>query len=71
MLVARSLPTVDGTAVAFEALWDARRSLLLAPDVSIEVPDIAGLILTKRIGARPKDLEDIRLLEVLQREEEL
>jgi len=27
------------------------------------------LIATKRLGARPKDLEDIRLLEVLRSEE--
>ena len=70
VLVARSVPTVDGASVAFEALWEARRSLTLAGDVSIAVPDIAGLILTKRIAARPKDLEDIRLLEVLRLEDE-
>jgi hypothetical protein len=51
-------------------LWSTRRSLKLTPDVAITIPDIAGLILTKRIAARPKDLEDIRLLEVLRREEE-
>jgi len=70
VLVARSLSTIDGALAEFEALWQSRRSLELAPDVSVVVPDIAGLILTKRITARPKDLEDIRLLEVLRREEE-
>jgi hypothetical protein len=70
VLVARSVSTVDGATVVFEALWDARRSLKLAPDVAIAVPDIAGLILTKPIAARPKDLEDIRLLQMLRREEE-
>jgi hypothetical protein len=57
-------------ALASEVLWSTRRSLKLTPDVAITIPDIAGLILTKRIAARPKDLEDIRLLEVLRREEE-
>jgi hypothetical protein len=69
VLVARSVSTVDGTTVAFEALWNGRRALQLAPDVSVQIPDISGLILTKRIAARPKDLEDIRLLEVLRQEE--
>jgi hypothetical protein len=69
VLVARSVPTVDGATVAFETLWKTKRSLQLAADVSIEIPDISGLILTKRIAARPKDLEDIRLLEVLRQEE--
>lgn len=33
-------------------------------------PALPDLILTKRLGGRPKDFEDIRLLEALQREEE-
>jgi hypothetical protein len=69
VLVARSVPTVDGVNVAFDDLWHARRALPIGTGVSIDVPDIADLILTKRIGARPKDLEDIRLLEVLRRED--
>ena len=67
--MARS-PTTDGVVVEFEELWRARRSQTIAPDVLIALPDMAGLILTKRIAARPKDLEDIRLLEVLRREEQ-
>ena len=43
---------------------------MLAPDVAVQIPTIADLILTKRIADRPKDLEDIRLLEILQHEEE-
>ena len=70
VLVARSATTVDGVTVRFEALWAARRSLALTADVSVDVPDLDGLILTKRIVARPKDLEDIRLLEVLRQAEE-
>ncbi len=46
VLVARTVPTVDGVRVAFH-----------------------DLILTKRFGGRPKDLEDIRLLEALRKEE--
>ena len=69
VLVARSVQTVDGAVVEFEALWTRRRSLSLTGHVSIAIPDIAGLILTKRIAARPKDLEDIRLLDTLRTEE--
>ena len=69
VLVARSVATVDGTSVSFDHLWNNRRSLLMAPDVAITLPDIAGLIRTKQINTRPKDLEDIRLLEVLRQEE--
>jgi hypothetical protein len=37
--------------------------------VTLAVPDLDDLILTKRFGGRPKDLEDIRLLEALREEE--
>ncbi|HVG54537.1 MAG TPA: hypothetical protein VM846_08920 [Vicinamibacterales bacterium] len=69
VLAARSVATVDGTSVSFDDLWNNRRSSLLAPDVAITLPDLAGLIQTKQINTRPKDLEDIRLLEVLRQEE--
>jgi len=68
VLVARSVPTVDGVRVAFDDVWGRRRALQSAPDVTIAMPSLDDLILTKRFGGRPKDLEDIRLLEVLRRE---
>jgi hypothetical protein len=70
VLVARTIPTVDGQVIAFDALWLRRRPVALAPDVSVQVPATPDLILTKRIASRPKDLEDIRLLEILRQEEE-
>jgi len=69
VLVARSVPTVDAVRVAFDEVWPRRLGLEVAPGVIIPVPATADLILTKRFGARPKDLEDIRLLEALRREE--
>jgi hypothetical protein len=69
VLVARSVPTVDGVSVDFDGVWSRRRPLEVGPGVSIAVPDLADLILTKRFGGRPKDFEDIRLLEALAREE--
>ena len=43
------------------------RALLIGR--SLAVPTLDDLILTKRFGGRPKDLEDIRLLEALGAEE--
>lgn len=68
VLVARSVPTVDGVTVAFAEVWDRRRPTRLSTDVTVALPSVADLILTKRFSARPKDLEDIRLLEILGRE---
>ncbi len=70
VLVARSVPTVDGVRVVFDELWSRRRGLEVAPGVVLAVPEIPDLILTKRFGGRPKDFEDIRLLEALRREAE-
>ena len=69
VLVARSAPTVDGVQVSFDAVWERRRMLDVGPALSLAVPTLEDLILTKRFGGRPKDLEDIRLLEALAAEE--
>lgn len=69
VLVARAVPTVDGVRLAFEDVWARRRGLGVAPGVTVGVPHIDDLILTKRFAGRPKDLEDIRLLEALRKEE--
>jgi hypothetical protein len=66
VLVARSVTTLDGVEVAFEHIWTRRRAVTLAPDVDVQLPSVDDLILTKRFGDRPKDLEDIRLLRILQ-----
>ena len=69
VLVARVVPTVDGVRVAFEDIWTNRRSILLGAEVTIPVPMLDDLITTKRFGGRPKDVEDIRLLEALRARE--
>jgi hypothetical protein len=68
VLVARSVPTTDGVGVAFEDLWERRRVLGVAPGVEVALPTLDDLILTKRFASRPRDLEDIRLLETLRSE---
>ena len=62
VLVARAVSTVDGQRVAFDEVWGGRRAVSLTDEVAVFLPSHADLILTKRFGARPKDLEDIRLL---------
>ena len=69
VLVARTVPTVDGVRVSFDDVWSRRRNLEVAVGVAVAVPALDDLILTKRFGGRPKDLEDIRLLEALRKEE--
>ena len=69
VLVARTVPTVDGVRVSFDDVWARRRALQVAPGVTLPVPTLDDLILTKRFGGRPKDFEDIRLLEALRRED--
>ena len=66
VMVARSVPTVDGLSVAFDDVWSRRHTIALAPDAVVCLPDIDDLILTKRFANRPKDVEDIRLLNVLR-----
>jgi hypothetical protein len=68
VLVARSVPTREGEIVEFEALWAARQAIAV-DGASVSIPSIDGLILTKRIAARPRDLEDIRLLRLLRGED--
>lgn len=66
VMVARGASTVAGMMVRFDDLWERRRELELDDGVRVAVPATDDLILTKRFGGRPKDAEDIRLLEALQ-----
>lgn len=69
VLIARAVPTIDGQNVVFDAVWSRRRRAVLSPGLAVTLPSIDDLILTKRFAARPKDLEDIRLLEILKGDE--
>jgi hypothetical protein len=69
VLVARAVTARTGEVVEFEALWARRRVLPLEPGADVVLPTVADLILTKRFALRPKDLEDIRLLEILRDED--
>jgi hypothetical protein len=66
VLVARSVPTVGGVRLAFDDIWERRRSVPLRDGVTLAIPSLEDLISTKRIGGRAKDLEDIKLLEALR-----
>ncbi len=68
VLVARSIATVDGLLVSFAEVWERRALQPLTGHVSVAIPCIDDLILTKRFGARPRDADDIRWLERLRDE---
>lgn len=68
VLIARTISTVDGALVAFDEVWERRVHLKMPGGGNVAIPAIDDLILTKRAGGRPKDAEDIRLLEALRRD---
>jgi hypothetical protein len=70
VLVARSVPGPDRPLV-FDDVW-SRRNTLAGDDGggSICVPSLEDLIESKRIGSRPKDAEDVRLLQQLRKQRE-
>jgi hypothetical protein len=69
VLAARSVSAEDGLAVHFDDLWNRRQTLHLDAETPVVIPSVADLVLTKRFARRPKDLEDIRLLQTLLGEE--
>jgi hypothetical protein len=71
VLVARSVSTVNGTRVIFDDVWSRKRMIEVTTNVMAAIPSLDDLILTKRFGARPKDAEDIRMLEALRSGESL
>jgi hypothetical protein len=66
VLVARQVSTKDGVPLRFEDAWARRRTIAYTPRVPLVVPCIDDLILTKRWSLRPKDVDDIAMLEKLK-----
>lgn len=66
IIAARFIATVDGQHILFDDLWSRRVTLPLSAGASLVLPCLDDLIATKRLGQRPKDLEDIRLLQALR-----
>ena len=66
VLVARAVSTVDGVEVRFDDVWKRRRSVSTGAGIELALPELDDLIATKRFAARPRDAEDIRLLEGLR-----
>jgi hypothetical protein len=67
VLVARQVSTRDGVPLRFEDAWARRQSVAYSPALSIHLPCVDDLILTKRWSLRAKDIDDIELLEKLAR----
>jgi hypothetical protein len=51
---------------AFDDVWVRSQVMELGPGVTVRLPCLDDLIRTKRFGGRPRDAEDIRLLERLR-----
>lgn len=66
VLLARSVPTVDGARVAFDEIWPRRETLDRGDGVTICVPALDDLVATKKFAARRKDVADIQLIEGLK-----
>lgn len=66
VLVARSRSAPDGSRLAFDDAWARRESVPYAGSITVAIPCIDDLILTKRWGMRDKDVADIRFLEGLK-----
>jgi hypothetical protein len=66
VLVALAVSTIDGVMVQFDDVWSRHVRPTIADGVTIAMPCLDDLILTKRFGARPRDADDIRWLERLR-----
>jgi len=62
VLIARQVSTQEGVAVLFEEVYARAAPVIVAGRATIRVPCVDDLILTKRFGARARDLADIDLL---------
>ena len=67
VLVVKQASTQDGIVLRFEDAWQRRRSIPYAGDLELVLPCLDDLVLTKRWSMRPKDLDDIELLDKLRR----
>jgi hypothetical protein len=54
--------------VVFDDIWTRRQNAELATGLEVVLPSLADPVATKRFASRRKDLEDIRLLEILRKE---
>lgn len=66
VLVARSRSTPEGLRLTFDDAWTRRQRIAYTARVSLSLPALDDLILTKRWAMRDKDVADIRLLEGLK-----
>jgi hypothetical protein len=67
VLVARTRSTIDGLTLSFADVLSRRQTVKLTDGVPVFVPSLDDLIATKRFASRPKDAEDVRMLQGLRR----
>jgi hypothetical protein len=66
VLVARSRSTKDGVGLTFDDAWSRKQRYALR-GVTLWLPSLEDLIVTKRWAMRPHDQDDIQFLEVLRK----
>jgi hypothetical protein len=66
VMVARAASAPSGESLAFDDAWARRVKLEVFPGISVALPCLDDLIVTKRWGSRPRDLADIEWLGVLK-----
>jgi hypothetical protein len=65
VMVARACTSSSGEVIEFDAIWANRQAIQVAPGIDLFLPDLRDLMATKQLASRPKDAEDIRLLQAL------
>jgi len=66
VLVARQVFTREGVALRFDDAWARRQEVDYGDGLSLAIPSIADLILTKKWALRPKDIQDIEIRELYE-----
>jgi hypothetical protein len=69
VLVARSVSTIDGVQVQFEDVWLRRELVEVGDGVTLAIPCLDDMIATKKFAARSRDLDDVKMLELLRERE--
>jgi hypothetical protein len=66
VLVSRRRRTIDGVELSFSEVFERRTAVEIGDATDVNLPALDDLIATKRFAARPKDVEDVRMLEALR-----
>lgn len=66
VLLSRERSTVNGVRLSFDDAWGRRETIDLGDGVTVAIPCLDDLILTKEWAMRAKDIGDLQMLEALR-----